>query len=108
MKLIISIVNNDDCNAVSSALTENGFFVTKLATSGGFLKKGNTTFFVGTNDEKVDQAIEIIKSHVRKRVVKEPAVPPTEMGDFFTPIMIDVLVGGATIFVVDVDRFEKV
>ena len=108
MKLIISIVNNDDSNAVSSALTENGFFVTKLATSGGFLKKGNTTFFVGTNDDKVDQAIEVIKSHAKKRVVKEPAVPPKEMGDFFTPIMIDVLVGGATIFVVDVDRFEKV
>lgn len=108
MKLIISIVNNDDSNAVSSALTQNGFFVTKLATSGGFLKKGNTTFFTGTSDDKVDQAIEIIKSHARKRVVKEPAVPPTEMGDFLTPIMIDVLVGGATVFVVDVDRFEKV
>ena len=108
MKLIISIVNNDDSNAVSSALTEHGFFVTKLATSGGFLKKGNTTFFIGTSDDKVDHAIEIIKSHAKKRVVKEPAVPPTEMGDFLTPIMIDVLVGGATVFVVDVDRFEKV
>ena len=108
MKLIISIVNNDDSNAVSTALTENGFFVTKLATSGGFLKKGNTTFFIGTNDDKVDNAIEIIKSHAKKRVVKEPAVPPTEMGEFFTPIMVDVLVGGATVFVVDVDRFEKV
>ena len=108
MKLIISIVNNDDSNAVSSALTENGFFVTKLATSGGFLKKGNTTFFTGTNDDKVEQAIEIIKNHAKKRVIKEPAVPPTEMGDFFNPIMIDVLVGGATIFVVDIDRFEKV
>ena len=108
MKLIISIVNNDDSNAVSSALTERGFFVTKLATSGGFLKKGNTTFFTGTNDDKVEEAIDIIKNHAKKRVVKQPAVPPTEMGDFLTPIMIDVLVGGATIFVLDIDRFEKV
>ena len=53
MKLIIAIVNNDDSNAVQTALTEGGFFVTKLATSGGFLKKGNTTFFIGTNDDKV-------------------------------------------------------
>ena len=97
MKLIIAIVNNDDSSTVQSALTEGGFFVTKLATSGGFLKKGNTTFFVGTNDDKVDGAIE-----------KEPTVPPTEMGEFFTPIMVDVLVGGATVFVVDVDRFEKI
>lgn len=108
MKLIIAIVNNDDSSTVQSALTEGGFFVTKLATSGGFLKKGNTTFFVGTNDDKVDGAIEIIKSNAKKRVEKEPTVPPTEMGEFFTPIMVDVLVGGATVFVVDVDRFEKI
>ena len=104
MKLIIAIVNNDDSSTVQSALTEGGFFVTKLATSGGFLKKGNTTFFVGTNDDKVDGAIEIIKANAKKRVEKEPTVPPTEMGEFFTPIMVDVLVGGATVFVVDVDR----
>jgi len=73
-----------------------------------FLKKGNTTFFIGTNDDKVDPALEIIKAHARKRVEKEPTVPPTEMGEFFTPIMVDVLVGGATVFVVDVDRFEKI
>lgn len=107
MKLIIAIVNNDDSSTVQSALTEGGFFVTKLATSGGFLKKGNTTFFVGTNDDKVDSAIEIIKANAKKRVEKEPTVPPTEMGEFFTPIMVDVLVGGATVFVVDVDRFEN-
>ena len=108
MKLIIAIVNNDDSSTVQSALTEGGFFVTKLATSGGFLKKGNTTFFIGTNDDKVYSAIEIIKANAKKRVEKEPTVPPTEMGEFFTPIIVDVLVGGATVFVVDVDRFEKI
>ena len=108
MKLIIAIVNNDDSNSVQTALTEGGFFVTKLATSGGFLKKGNTTFFIGTNDDKVEHAVGIIKENSKKRVEKEPTVPPTEMGEFFTPIMVDVLVGGATVFVVDVDRFEKI
>ena len=63
---------------------------------------------VGTNDEKVDGAIDIIRAHARKRVIKQPTVPPTEMGEFFTPIMVDVLVGGATVFVVNVDRFEKI
>ena len=107
MKLIIAIVNNDDSSNVQTALTEDGYFVTKLATSGGFLKKGNTTFFIGTDDEKVDGAIDIIKNHAKKRVEKEPTVPPTEMGEFFTPIMVDVLVGGATVFVLNIDRFEK-
>lgn len=107
MKQIIGIVNNDDSSAVSSALTENGFFVTKLSTTGGFLKKGNTTFFVGTDDDRVDACIEVIKSNARKRVEKEPTVPPTEMGEFFTPIMVDVLVGGATIFVLPIEQFIK-
>ena len=57
MKLIIAIVNNDDSNAVQTALTEGGYFITKMATSGGFLRKGNTTFLIGTNDEKVDGAL---------------------------------------------------
>ena len=108
MKLIMAIVNNDDSSLVQTSLTEGGFFVTKLATSGGFLKKGNTTFFIGTNDDRVDAAIEIIKNHAKKRVEKEPTVPPTEMGEFFTPIMVDILVGGATIFVLDIDIFEKI
>lgn len=108
MKLIVTIVNSEDSSEVQEALTEGGFFVTKLSTTGGFLKKGNTTFFIGTNDDKVDAAIDIIKAHARKRVVKQAAVPPSEMGEFFTPIMVDVLVGGATVFVIDVDRFEKI
>ena len=98
MKLIIAIVNSDDSSSVQAALTEEGYFVTKLSTTGGFLKKGNTTFFIGTNDDKVEHAVGIIK---------EPTVPPTEMGEFFTPIMVDVLVGGATVFVLDIEQFEK-
>lgn len=107
MKLIIAIVNSDDASSVQGSLTENGFFVTKLATSGGFLKKGNVTFFVGTDEERVEEALAVIKASSKKRVEKEPTVPPTEMGEFFTPVMVDVLVGGATVFVLDVDQFKK-
>ncbi len=107
MKLIIAIINNDDSVYVQSTLSENGFYATKMATSGGFLKKGNTTFFIGTNDELVDKAVDLIKNHARKRVIQSPALPPNDMGDFFNPVMVDVLVGGATIFVVDIEKFEK-
>ena len=107
MKLIIAIVNSDDSSSVQAALTEEGYFVTKLSTTGGFLKKGNTTFFIGTNDDKVEHAVGIIKENSKKRVEKEPTVPPTEMGEFFTPNMVDVLVGGATVFVLDIEQFEK-
>ena len=121
MKLIIAIVNSDDSSSVQAALTEEGYFVTKLSTTGGFLragnttlsttggflKKWNTTFLIGTNDDKVEHAVGIIKENSKKRVEKEPTVPPTEMGEFFTPIMVDVLVGGATVFVLDIEQFEK-
>ncbi len=107
MKLVIAIINSDDHNAVQKGLTHGGYFVTKLSTTGGFLKKGNTTFLIGTNDDKVDDVISIIKKYSKKRVEKEPTVPPTEMGEFFTPIMVDVLVGGATVFVLNIDQFEK-
>ena len=60
-----------------------------------------------TNDDKVEDCISIIKAHSKKRVEKEPTVPPTEMGEFFTPIMVDVLVGGATVFVLNIDQFEN-
>ena len=63
MKLIIAIVNSDDSSSVQAALTEEGYFVTKLSTTGGFLKKGNTTFFIGTNDDKVEHAVGIIKEN---------------------------------------------
>ena len=107
MKLIIAIVNSDDSTIVQASLTKEGYFVTKLSTTGGFLKKGNTTFFIGTDEDKVEKALEIIKENSKKLIEKEPTVSPTEMGEFFTPIMVDVMVGGATVFVLDVEQFEK-
>ena len=55
MKLILAIVSNDDASAVTSALTKNNFYMTRLATTGGFLRAGNTTLIVGTEDELVDK-----------------------------------------------------
>ena len=55
MKLILAIVSNDDASAVSAALTKNNFYMTRLATTGGFLRAGNTTIIVGTEDELVDK-----------------------------------------------------
>ena len=60
MKLILAIVSNDDASAVSSALTSENYSVTRLATTGGFLRAGNTTMIVGTEDDKVEKCIEII------------------------------------------------
>lgn len=73
MKLIFAIVNKDDSGSVSSALTRAGFSVTKLATTGGFLMAGNTTFLMGTDDSRVDEVVSIIGQHSRKRTQMVPS-----------------------------------
>ena len=108
MKLVMAIVNDEDGNSVLSELNTNKFSVTKLATTGGFLKSGNVTFIIGTDDEKVQEVIDIIssKSKRRKQITASPI--PIGASASFSPYPIEVEVGGATIFVLDVDRFEKV
>ena len=60
MKLVLAIVNDEDANRVITGLSKKGFGVTKLAATGGFLKAGNVTILIGTEDEKVESVIEII------------------------------------------------
>ena len=106
MKMILGILNNDDSPLAIQHLTKDGFFVTKLSTSGGFLRAGNVTILVGVEDEKVQPVIDIIHQHAHSRMQLMPAV--SEAGVAFFPTMpVEVRVGGATIFVLDVDRFEK-
>jgi len=107
MKLIFAIVNSDDSNAVQSGLTQSGYSATKLATTGGFLKAGNTTFIIGTDNEKVDEVISIIEKHSKKRNQIVPTSASYGAG-LYSSYPVEVTVGGATIFVTDVERFEKV
>ena len=77
MKMITAIVNKEDSSAVCHALTKNGFSVTKLPTQGGFLMAGNMTLLIGTDDEKVDQCLELIAScanSARKWCPAQPAM----------------------------------
>lgn len=107
MKLVLAIVNHDDANAVTRNLAKKGFSSTKLATTGGFLMSGNATILVGVEEENVQSVIDIIHEHSHSRQQIIPAT--TEMGyGNYTSMPVEVTVGGATIFVVDVDRFERV
>ncbi|MDP4152395.1 MAG: cyclic-di-AMP receptor [Bacillota bacterium] len=107
MKLIMAIVNNDDSSAVQKHLTKEGIQVTKLATTGGFLMSGNTTFIIGIEEDKVDKALEIIEKYSKQRKQVMPtAVTGNGLG-MYTSFPVEVTVGGATVFVLDVERFEK-
>lgn len=109
MKLVISIVQDDDALDLVDELNKKGYSVTKLATTGGFLKAGNTTLLVGVEEKKVDCVIDIIKDmcETRKGVVSS-SESITEPGGVYIPYPMEVQVGGATIFVVDVDKFIKI
>ncbi len=108
MKLIIAIVQDEDSGRLVEELMKNQLGVTKLASTGGFLKSGNTTLIVGVEKEKVDDAIEIIRKTCspRKRVTTTPS-PTTWSTGVYTPYPVEVEVGGATVFVVDVEQFKK-
>ena len=108
MKLVVAIINNDDANAVMSILTKNGYQATKLSTSGGFLRAGNITLLIGVEKNKVDEVINLIGecSSQRKKITP---VNNTYIGDSMLSSMpIEVTVGGATIFVLDVEQFYKI
>ena len=106
MKLILAIVSNDDASNVSSALTAENFSVTRLATTGGFLRAGNTTMIVGTDDDKVDHCIELIGSESKLRTEIVPSTASYDIGRYAS-FPVEVQVGGATIFVLDVEQFRK-
>ena len=106
MKLILAIINHDDAHLVIQHLTQEGFPVTKLATTGGFLMAGNDTIILGLDDEKIDPALEIIKKYSNSR--KQVVPTSSELGLGFYPTMpVEVTVGGATVFILDINRFEK-
>ena len=108
MKLVVAIINNDDANAVMSNLTKNGYQATKLSTSGGFLRAGNITLLIGVEDKKVDEVIDLVGEYSSQRKKITP-VNNTYLGDSMLSSMpIEVTVGGATIFVLDVEQFYKI
>lgn len=108
MKLVVAIVQGEDAGQTVQALSDAGLSVTKLASSGGFLQQGNATLLVGVDDERVEQVLGLVRSNCRERNRYLTPMPPmVEPGEVFMPFPLEVQVGGATIFVIDVEQFEK-
>lgn len=106
MKMITAIVNKEDTRSVCSALVRAGFSVTRLSTTGGFLMAGNTTLMMGVEDEQVDDCIAVIRERCHQHTEVVPNVAGyNENGPSVDPMVITV--GGATVFVTNVERFEK-
>jgi uncharacterized protein YaaQ len=108
IKLLVSIVHSDDADQLTAALREGGFSSTKISTTGGFLREGNATILVGTDAASVPNVLDIIRRncHTRTQYVN-PLPPVMEPGELYMPNPVEVQVGGAVIFVVDVERLIK-
>ena len=107
MKLIIAIVNSDEAGWLIESLNGGGFSVTKLATTGGFLRAGNATLMIGVDDNQVDDVMEIIREKCCTRKQMTATMTGMSQTGGVMPYPVEVTVGGATVFVLDVDRFEK-
>lgn len=110
MKLIVAIVQDEDAQRLADALMEAHFGVTKLATTGGFLRAGNTTLISGVEDDQLQKALELITKICRSRqqVTTVPAAGGGTGGIGFQHYPVRVTVGGATVFVLEVSQFLKV
>jgi len=109
VKLIIAVVQDEDAQKLISTLMNEGFGVTKLATTGGFLRAGNTTLLIGTEKERVELALSLIEKvcKSRKQIATSPS-PVSGTAGVYMPYPIEVTVGGATVFVLDVEEFKKI
>jgi uncharacterized protein YaaQ len=108
MKLVIAIVQSDDAGALSDALREANFQSTLISSTGGFLREGNGTIFIGVEDGQVDAVLKVIKENCTTRTQFVNPMPPVmEPGELYMPPPVEVQVGGAVVFVVGVERFEK-
>ena len=110
MKLIIAIVQNEDSSKLISRLMQDGFSVTKLATTGGFLKAGNTTLLLGVEEERIQEAVHVIETvcKSRKQITSAPSALSGMAHGEYTTYPVEVTVGGATMFILSIEQFLKV
>jgi len=108
MKLVIAIIHSQDSRALVDALMQGGHRATLVSTTGGFLREGNATVFIGTQEDNLEEVLATIRKncHTRAQFVN-PLPPVMEPGEMYLPNPVEVEVGGATVFVLDVTQFER-
>ena len=108
VKVVVAIVHNEDAGTLVDALLERDYRATRLHSSGGFLKQSNATVLLGVEDAQVEEVLAIVRETCTSRTqVVNPMPPIMEPGEFFMPYPLEVEVGGATVFVLPVERFER-
>jgi len=109
MKLVVALVHPEDAGALVNALTDKDYRVTRLQSTGGFLKQSTGSILVGVDEAQVEDVLGIIREtcHARNQYIS-PMPPVMEPGEFYMPYPVEVSYGGATVFVLDVARHERI
>jgi len=109
MKLVLAVIQDADAAGLIRALSENAFEVTKLASTGGFLREGNTTLMIGVGDDRLPELKRIVALACRSRTrLVTPGMPVGEQAETLVSEPVEVPVGGAVMFVLGVDEFVRV
>jgi uncharacterized protein YaaQ len=109
VKLVVAVVHNEDARTLIDSLLGHEYRATWLHSSGGFLKQSNATILLGVEDDKVDEVVGLVRQHCHSRTQTVSPMPPImEPGEFFMPYPLEVEVGGAVVFVLPIDRFERI
>ncbi len=107
MKLLFAIIQNDDNKPLTRALVEKQISVTRIASTGGFLRGGNTTLMIGVEDDRYEDALAVIKEKSSRRhtvVVPVTGLPYSVNG---AAMPLKIVIGGATVFTIDVAEYHK-
>ncbi|MFL5762082.1 MAG: cyclic-di-AMP receptor [Thermomicrobiales bacterium] len=108
MKLIFAIVQDEDTEVLTNALLDANYRFTKISTTGSFLRTGNTSLMIGVEDETVQHVLAVLRRTCRRRTqIAVPYSPALEPGLLYMPENFEVEVGGAVVFVANVERFER-
>lgn len=107
MKLLFAIIQNEDEKRLTGALVDHDISVTRVSSSGGFLHSGNTTLMIGVESDKLQVVLDIIKAQSRRRKSLMPATAFTALSGDSASMPIEVNIGGATVFVLDIEQFCK-
>jgi uncharacterized protein YaaQ len=109
MKLIVAVVQGKDADPLLQGLTSKGYRATQINSAGGFLRESNVTLLIGVPDEYVADVMQIVEENCHSRTqFVNPLMPIMEPGEFYMSNPVEVLVGGATVFVVNISRYERI
>jgi uncharacterized protein YaaQ len=106
MKLVLAVIQDADASALVRVLSANAFDVTKLASTGGFLRAGNTTLMIGVTDERLAELQQHVQQTCHTRLVTHNG-PTDEQREGSVNNPVQVAVGGAVLFVMGVQEFVK-